>query len=66
MKHLAAGILLALLSFHPPVFGQSDANHQHGGTLRAEQYGTVNFPISCSDQARHSFGRGVAMLHSFE
>jgi tetratricopeptide (TPR) repeat protein len=66
MKHLGTGLLLALLSFRPVVLGQSDAHHQHADTLRAEQYGTVFFPISCSSQAQKAFERGVAMLHSFE
>ena len=66
MKYQATGLLLAFLSFPPAVFGQSDAQHHHADTLRAEQYGSVHFPISCSDQAQHSFERGVAMLHSFE
>jgi len=66
MKYRATGLLLAFLSFPPAVFGQSDAQHHHADTLRAEQYGSVHFPISCSDQAQHSFERGVAMLHSFE
>src|SRR3977135_999035 len=66
MKYQATGLLLAFLSFPPAVFGQSDAQHHHADTLRAEQYGSVHFPISCSDQAQHSFERGMAMLHSFE
>jgi len=63
MKYPATALLLAFLSFPPAFFGQSDAHH-HADTLRAEQYGSVHFPISCSDQAQHSFERGVAMLHS--
>jgi len=66
MKYQATGFLLAFLCFPPAVFGQSDAQHHHADTLRAEQYGSVHFPISCSDEAQHSFERGVAMLHSFE
>jgi len=66
MKYQVTGLLLAFLSFPPAVFGQSDAQHHHADTLRAEQYGSVHFPISCSDQAQRSFERGVAMLHSFE
>src|SRR5260370_37643270 len=66
MKYEATGLLLAFLSFPPAVFGQSHAQHHHMDTVRAEQYGRVRFPISCSDQAQHSFERGVAMLHSFE
>jgi len=66
MKYQATGLLLTFLSFPPAVFGQSDAQHHHADTLRAEQYGSVHFPISCSDQAQHSFERGMAMLHSFE
>ena len=66
MNYQAIGLLLAILSFPPAVFGQSAVQHQHADTLGAEQYGSVHFPISCSDQAQHSFERGVAMLHSFE
>ena len=66
MKHLGTGLLLALLSFRPVVLGQSYAHHQHADTLRAEQYGTVFFPISCSSQVQKTFERGVAVLHSFE
>jgi tetratricopeptide (TPR) repeat protein len=37
------------------------------GTVRAneEQFGEVNFPISCSSAAQQQFNRAVAMLHSF-
>lgn len=66
MKHLATEFLLAFLSFQLAVFGQSDAQDHHADTLRAEQYGSVHFPISCSGGAQQSFERGVAMLHSFE
>jgi len=66
MKHLGTGLLFALLSFRPAGLGQSDAHHQHADTLRAEQYGTVHFPISCSSHVQQSFERGVALLHSFE
>src|SRR5712692_8759608 len=66
MKYPATGLLLAFLSFPPAVFGQSEEQHHHADTVRAEQYGSVHLPISCSDQAQHSFERGVAMLHSFE
>src|SRR5437660_4549724 len=66
MKHLGTGLLLALLSFRRVVLGQSYAHHQHADTLRAEQYGTVFFPISCSSQVQKTFERGVAVLHSFE
>src|SRR3979409_1909153 len=66
MKYQATGLLLAFLSFPPAVFGQSDAQHHHADTLRAEQYGSVHFPISGWGQSQHSFERGMAMLHSFE
>src|SRR5258708_11342884 len=66
MKYPATGLLLAFLSFPPAVFGQSEEQHHHADTVRAEQYGSVHFPISCSGQVQQSFERGVAMLHSFE
>src|SRR3981081_278221 len=66
MKYQATGLLLAFLGCPPAVFGQSDAQPPHAAVLRADPDGSVQFPISCSDQAQHSFERGVAMLHSFE
>ena len=66
MKHLATEFLLAFLSFQLAVFGQSDAHDHHADTLRAEQYGSVHFPIACSGQVQQGFERGMAMLHSFE
>jgi len=39
--------------------------HQHQSTS-GEKLGTVHFETSCSEQARPSFDRGVALLHSFE
>ena len=65
MKYPAAGLLLIFLSFPPAVSAQSDTHH-HADNLRAEQYGSVDFPISCSGQVQKTFERGVAMLHSFE
>jgi tetratricopeptide (TPR) repeat protein len=41
------------------------AQHQHGQP-GVEKLGTVNFPTSCSDNARPAFGRAMALLHSFE
>ena len=38
---------------------------QHHEELTAKQLGTVHFPVSCSASAAESFGRGVALLHSF-
>src|SRR5882672_9046937 len=66
MKYSATVLLLAFLSFPPAVFGQSEEQHHHADTMRAEQYGSVHFPISCSGQVQQSFERGVAMLRSFE
>ena len=66
MNYPATGLLLAFLSFPPAVFGQSEEQHHHADTVRAEQYGSVHFPISCSGQVQQNFERGVAMLHSFE
>jgi hypothetical protein len=38
-------------------------DHQHG---TAGRFGTVNFVNSCSATAQPAFGRGMALLHSFE
>jgi tetratricopeptide (TPR) repeat protein len=41
---------------------QDDHAHPAGST---DGIGTVHFPVTCSDEARHRFEQGVAMLHSF-
>jgi tetratricopeptide (TPR) repeat protein len=65
MKYPATGLLLAFLSFPLAIFAQSDLHH-HADAIRAEQYGSVDFPVSCSGQVQKTFERGVALLHSFE
>jgi hypothetical protein len=42
----------------------------HGETVRripakAERYGTVHFPVSCTPAAQEHFDRAITMLHSF-
>jgi tetratricopeptide (TPR) repeat protein len=39
---------------------QEHGSHRVNGAL-----GTVEFPVSCSEEAQRSFTRGVALLHSF-
>jgi hypothetical protein len=65
MKYPATQLLLVFLTFPTAVFAQSDAHH-HADTLGAEQYGSVHFPVACSNQVQETFDRGVALLHSFE
>jgi hypothetical protein len=56
--HLAAAIVLsALVASHPP----AQEAHQHDGKL-----GTVKFANSCAPAVQADFGRGMALLHSFE
>jgi tetratricopeptide (TPR) repeat protein len=55
------GILLGLLLAGVPLRG--DDQHKHSG--EAANLGTVNFPISCSEDSQKAFTRGVGLLHSF-
>jgi predicted Zn-dependent protease len=69
MKHtlsvvasLTAALLAAFL-FAPSVRAQESHEHHHDPS---EKLGRVNFPVSCTPQARRQFNRAVAWLHSFE
>jgi hypothetical protein len=42
------------------------AQHQHPAGTIGDKLGTVNFSNSCSEAAKPAFGRGLALLHSFE
>jgi hypothetical protein len=60
---LTAAVLAAFLC-HAPFAGAQEAHqHVHGPT---EELGRVNFPVTCTPQARRQFNRAVAWLHSFE
>jgi hypothetical protein len=41
------------------------AQDEHAGHSAREHFGSVHFPISCSQDAQRQFDRAVAMLHSF-
>jgi hypothetical protein len=41
------------------------AQDEHAGHSDREHFGSVHFPISCSQDAQRQFDRAVAMLHSF-
>ena len=60
---LTATLLVAFTCQTPPARAQEAHQHQHEPT---EQLGRVNFPVSCTPQARRQFNRAVAWLHSFE
>lgn len=60
---LAASLLVAFFSHVPAAGAQEAHQHQHE---HPEQLGRVNFPVSCTTQARNQFTRAVAWLHSFE
>jgi hypothetical protein len=51
----------AVCALAAPAPAQVAHDHKHG----AEELGSVHFPITCSDQARPAFDRGLALLHSF-
>jgi tetratricopeptide (TPR) repeat protein len=42
----------------------ADEDHHHEA-LTQQQLGTVHFPVSCSPDARKTFEKGIALLHSF-
>ena len=60
---LTAAVLVAFLC-HAPLAGAQEA-HQHAHS-HTEELGRVNFPVTCTPQARRQFNRAVAWLHSFE
>lgn len=39
--------------------------HAHNGAPQAEKLGEVNFPVSCSAEAKQQFNRAMALYHSF-
>ena len=64
-SHLRLGLLVLVLLV--PGTAQSDDGpnqHQHAAG-EAEKLGKVDFAVSCSARARETFGRAVALLHSF-
>ncbi len=69
MKHTlsvaasSAAALLAVFLFAPSVGAQEAHEHHHE---TSEKLGRVNFPVSCTPQARRQFNRAVSLLHSFE
>src|SRR6266436_819391 len=55
---------LVVFFYHTPTATTQEAHlHQHE---HSEKLGRVNFPVSCTPQARRQFNRAVAWLHSFE
>ena len=61
MKSFSWLLVLAVLSPFAIAADQPQAQEQ----LNQKQLGTVNFPVSCTAQAKKTFTRGVALLHSF-
>src|SRR5437867_1089861 len=51
---LSASLSLFLFVLLIPVHGEGE-----------QEFGAVNFPVSCSPAAQEQFNRAVAMLHSF-
>jgi hypothetical protein len=48
-----------------PAAAQEEHDPQHHHHAAPEELGTVHFPISCGEEARAPFTRGLALLHSF-
>jgi len=63
MAPLTAAVLAAFLCHAPLAGAQESHQHSHGNT---EELGRVNFPVTCTPQARRQLNRAVAWLHSFE
>ena len=55
-------ILPALLTSLAAAVAAAQEPHSHHGE---EMLGTVHFPVSCAEDVRPEFTRGVALLHSF-
>lgn len=60
---LTAAFLVVFFCHTPSARAQEAHQHQHE---HSEKLGRVNFPVSCTPQARRQFNRAVAWLHSFE
>jgi predicted Zn-dependent protease len=60
---LTAALLLTFPCHAPSAEAQEGHEHHHD---HAEKLGRVNFPVSCTPDARRQFNRAVAWLHSFE
>ena len=71
MKHglavvaLLTASLLAASFRHAPASEAQEEHHQHQHE-HSEKLGQVNFPVTCTPQARKQFNRALAWLHSFE
>lgn len=62
-KHTRAALaLVGALALSPEGIAQEQHRHEHGDV---EKLGSVDFAVSCRLDAQASFGRAVALLHSF-
>lgn len=57
-----AFLLVLLISGGAPLIAQHE-HHQHGE--HSENFGEVEFPITCNQAAQEKFTRALAMMHSF-
>ena len=57
--------LIWLLCLAAVFCGAALADEGHHDELTQEQLGTVRFSVSCTPEAQKTFGKGVALLHSF-
>jgi hypothetical protein len=55
-------VLCVAAAFSGAAFSDEDHHHE---ALTQDQLGTVHFPVSCTSDARKTFEKGVALLHSF-
>jgi tetratricopeptide (TPR) repeat protein len=59
--------VLGILSLAPVLLaGDSHPAPRRAATGQTEQWGKVNFPVSCAPGVRGTFTKGVALLHSFQ
>lgn len=63
LRSALVGILAVAALARTAAVGQ-EHEHQHDHAV-PEKLGTVSFPITCREEVRAPFSRGVALLHSF-
>jgi tetratricopeptide (TPR) repeat protein len=59
---LVARFAVCIVALSVPAAADDDHDHHD---MMESQLGTVHFPVSCSAEARKTFEKGVALLHSF-
>src|SRR3990172_4240798 len=64
VRRVSLPLLAALALAGAAVSDEDHSQHRHGSG-EPEKLGRVAFPVSCNEAAGETFGRAVALLHSF-